>query len=61
MVIFAWILWGLYILMYSLGLAFTVAGFIAFCNGKSVKIKFNVLGFLINAAVFVFLNLYLFA
>lgn len=61
MVIFAWILWGLYILIYSLGLALIAGSFIAFCNGENVKLKFNSLTFLINIAVFVFLNLYLFA
>ncbi len=60
MLIFAWILWGLYILGYSIWLALVVCGIIAINDGREVRIKINPITALINIAVFVFLNLYLF-
>ena len=60
MIVFAWILWGLYVLGYSIGLASIVGGICAVNDGREVKITFKPFSFLINLAVFIFLNLYLF-
>ena len=60
MLVFAWILWGFYVLGYSIALALIMAGICAANDGREVKITFKPFSFLINLAVFVFLNLYLF-
>ena len=60
MLIFAWILWGIYVLGYSIGTALIVGAICAANDGREVKINFKPVSFLINLAVFVFLNLYLF-
>lgn len=61
MVIFAWVLWGLYILGYTICLALVVCSVIAINDSREVSIKINPITSLFNIAVFVFLNLYLFA
>lgn len=61
MVIFAWILWSLYVLGFTAILAIGVASIAAVNDGREIHLKLNLLSVLMNIAVFVFLNIYLFA
>lgn len=60
MLMFAWILWGLYIVGYAFMLLVTILTIIAINKGRKVRININPITTLLNIAVFVFLNLYLF-
>lgn len=61
MIIFAWILWGLYILGFTAVAAIGVASIAAINDGREVHLRLNLFSVLMNIAVFVFLNIYLFA
>ncbi len=60
MVVFAWILWSIYVLGFTILTAIAVASVAALNDGREVELKINFFTFLMNVAVFVFLNLYLF-
>ena len=59
MVIFAWILWVLFILKITFVIAVVTGTTIAISSGKNVQLRVSE-GILIDIAVFVFLTLYLF-
>lgn len=59
MVIFAWILWILFILKFTFVIAVITGTSIAISSGKNVQLRVSG-GILIDIAVFVFLTLYLF-
>lgn len=59
MVIFAWILWVLFILKFTFVIAVITGTSIAISSGKNVQLRVSG-GILIDIAVFVFLTLYLF-
>ena len=59
MVIFAWILWVLFILKITFVIAVVTGTCIAISGGKNVQLRVSG-GILIDIAVFVFLTLYLF-
>ena len=61
MIVFAWILWSLYILGFTMVAAMGVASIAAINDGREVHLKLNLLSVLMNIAVFVFLSIYLFA
>lgn len=60
MVVFAWILWSIYVLGFTILTAIAVASVAALNDGREVELKINLFTFLMNVAIFVFLNLYLF-
>ncbi len=61
MIIFAWILWSLYILGFTIVTAVVVSSIAAINDSREVHININLLSVLMNVAVFVFLSIYLFA
>ena len=61
MVIFAWILWSMILAVWGIQLILLMCAFLAFGNGKNVKLKVDVFSELFMIATFVFLTLYLFA
>jgi len=61
MLIFAWILWSLYVLGFTTILAIWVGAMCALNDSREVHININLLSVLMNIAVFVFLSIYLFA
>ena len=60
MIVFAWILWSLYILGFTAVAAIAVASVAAINDGREVHLEINFFSLLLNIAVFVFLSLYLF-
>ena len=60
MVVFAWILWSIYVLGFTILTAIAVASVAALNEGREVELKINLFTFLMNVAIFIFLNLYLF-
>ena len=60
MLVFAWILWSIYILMFTIHIAIFVGCIIAINEGRNVKFNINIFEIIINIAVFVFLNIYIF-
>ena len=60
MTVFAWILWSIYILMFTIHFSIFIGGIIAINEGRDVKFNINIVEIIINIAVFVFLNIYLF-
>lgn len=60
MLVFAWILWSVYILIFTIHIAMMVGCVIAINEGKEVKINFNPIEIITNIAIFVFLSIYIF-
>lgn len=61
MIVFAWILWSIYILTFFIQFAIILGGCFALNDPtKEVHLRVNIIDLLINIAVFVFLTLYLF-
>ena len=61
MLVFAWILWGIFVFAYFILFATILGGCMAMNDPtKTVRLEIKPLSFLLNIAVFVFLNLYIF-
>ena len=61
MLVFAWILWGIYVFAFFIVFATILGGCMAMNDPtKTVKIEIKPLSVLVSIAVFVFLTLYLF-
>ena len=62
MYIFAWILWGIYVFIFFLQFAQVLGCCMAMNDPtKNVKIEVDIFKTLLNIAVFIFLNFYLFS